>query len=139
MRPIAAGLLALVISNPFYRDRQREPRPLDRLQGEWTLLETADQHRNDRGDAEIRMRIKGGEVTMMFGEVTTNQGTIVLGTSHVLKTIDFKLANGKTVLGIYQIERDVLTICADDAVNGRPVTFAPQGKQWVERWKPSRR
>jgi uncharacterized protein (TIGR03067 family) len=139
MRPIAVSLLALVISNPIYRDRQRQSRPLDPLQGEWLLLETADQHRSDRGDAEIRMRIQGDDVTMMFGEVTTNQGTIALGTSNVLKTIDFKLANGRTVLGIYQIERDVLTICADDAVNGRPVTFAPQGKQWVERWKPSRR
>jgi len=139
MRPIAASLLALVISNPIYPDQQRQPRPLDPLQGEWSLLETADQHRSDRASAEIRMRITGERVTMMFGEVTTNQGTIVLGASNVLKTIDFKLANGRAVLGIYRIEREVLTICADDAANGRPVTFAPQGKQWVEKWKLSRR
>src|SRR5262245_37989260 len=141
MRPIAITFLALAISNsaPAHRDQERKPQALDPLQGEWSLMETVDQHRSERGDAEIRMRIKGDDVTMMFGDVTTNRGTIVLGSSNLLKTIDFKLDNGRTVLGIYQIERDVLTICADDAANGRPVTFTPQGKQWVEKWKPSRR
>lgn len=139
MQFVAIMIVVLGVLSPTRRDQESAPRPADPLQGEWTLLETADQHRRDRGDEQIRMLLRGHEVTLMFGELRTNHGTFVLGASNVLKTIDFKLANGRTVLGIYEIERGVLTICADDAANGRPVTLAPQGKQWVEKWKPSRR
>ena len=135
MKLAAMVILSMAFSNPTRKDKERTPPPLSALQGAWTLLETADQHRSDRGDDNIRMKISSDDVTMTFGELTTNRGTIGVGTANRLKTIDLKFANGRALLGIYETERGVLTMCVDDAAKGRPNTFAPQGTQWVEKWK----
>ncbi|GEM_PF-3318629 len=128
-------IVSLLTSSPTRIDRDRTPAPLAALQGDWALLETADQHRTDRGDDKIRMLITGKDVAMTFGELTTNRGTVAVGTVHGQKTIDIKFANGRAVLGIYELEHGTLTICVDDAAKGRPNTFAPQGTQWMEKWQ----
>jgi hypothetical protein len=52
-----------------------------------------------------------------------------------MRTIDMKFANGRMVLGIYDLSGDVLTICVAEAGHHRPAGMIPRGSQWVERWK----
>ena len=130
----ATLMVALALANPTGNDQERT-QPRDALQGEWVLLETADQHRTDRGGDSIRMLIRGNEITLSFGEVATNRGTFTVGVANRVKVIDFKFANGRSVQGIYELRGEILTMCVDDAAKGRPNTFLPHGTQWVEKWK----
>ena len=105
------------------------------LQGEWMLLETADAKRTDPGADTIRMVIKDQTVTMFFSGLETNRGNIALGATREIRSIDMKFANGRMVLGVYELSGDVLTVCVAEAGNHRPRSFIPRGGQWVEKWK----
>jgi hypothetical protein len=48
---------------------------LEKLQGEWVLLQTADEKHTDRGDDSIRMHIDGNSVTMTFQGLKTHQSS----------------------------------------------------------------
>src|SRR5262249_25761257 len=54
---------------------------VDRLRGEWALVETADTHCVDPGADSIRMVITTKTITMLFGRLETNRGTMVIGQS----------------------------------------------------------
>jgi len=127
----------LVLSALLFPSMQagEERADLDRLQGQWTLVETADAQRVDRGADDIRMVITNKTITMLFGRLETNRGTLVIGQAKGFGTIDMKFANDRTVLGIYELAGDVLTICVADAGNSRPERLAPTRRQWLEKWK----
>ena len=111
------------------------------VQGEWFLYQTADEHRTDRGDPAVRMAIKGTTVTLSLKSrppLTTNTGTLALGTAGELKTVDMKLGNGQSVCGVYLVAADTLVFCVDDGGRDRPRSLVPTGRQWSEMWKRAR-
>jgi uncharacterized protein (TIGR03067 family) len=114
---------------------ERENRQLGRLQGEWSLVETADENRTDRGNDRIRMVIRGNEVTLGFGGLPTNQGTLEIGHLQQVGTIDLKFADGKSFKGVYELNAALLTICFDTSERGRPPSLLPRGTQWLEKWR----
>ncbi len=114
---------------------REESQDLATLQGEWALMETADAKGPDRGAEAIRMVIKRYTMTMLFGGLETNRGTMALGLSKGVRIIDMKFANGKSVLGVYELAGDLLTICVAEGGNARPGSLAPRGTQWLEKWK----
>jgi uncharacterized protein (TIGR03067 family) len=112
--------------------QQRASPELAKFQGEWALLETADESRADRGDDSIRMIIHGNNVTMTFLGLITNRGTLVVGPMNV---IDMRFSNGQVVEGLYGTDGAALTICVAAPGKGRPSALAPKGTQWLERWQ----
>jgi len=133
MNPAAVLALSTTLFLPLQAGEERAD--LDRLQGEWMLVETADAKRVDPGADSIRMVITDKTITMLFGRVETNRGTIVIGRAKSFSTIDMKFANGRTVVGIYEVAGNLLTICVADAGNSRPERLAPTRRQWLEKWK----
>lgn len=119
--------LALALFLPAQNGRE------DLLQGEWVLVETADAKRTDPGADSIRMIIQGKTMTMLFAGLETNRGTLVLDQTR--KTMDMTFANGRKVLGVFELTGDVLTICVAEAGNSRPGSLSPRGGQWREKWK----
>ena len=105
------------------------------LEGEWTLLATADEMRSECGSDSIRMVIKNQTVTMLFAGMETNRGSFVLGRAKTAGHIDMTFANGKSVLGVYELAGDTLIICIAEAGNPRPIGLAAKGSQWQEKWK----
>jgi uncharacterized protein (TIGR03067 family) len=132
---IPAAVLALSASLFLPLQAGEDRADLDRLQGQWTLLQTADAKHVDSGADDIRMVITNKTITMLFGRLETNWGTMVLGQANGAKTIDMRFGNGRTVLGIYELAGDMLTICVADAGNSRPERLAPTRRQWLEKWK----
>src|SRR5260370_8303365 len=98
-------------------------------------METADAKGPDRGAEAIRMVIKRYTMTMLFGGLETNRGTMALGLSKGVRIIDMKFANGKSVLGVYELAGDLLTICVAEGGNARPGSLAPPGTQLLQKWK----
>jgi uncharacterized protein (TIGR03067 family) len=125
----------LVLSAGLFLPGQSARDELGMLQGEWVLLETADAKRTDPGADSICMVISDQTMTMLFSGVETNRGSLVLGFTRGVRTIDMKFANGRVVLGVYELIGDMLTFCVSEPRNARPGSLAPRGSQWVEKWK----
>lgn len=128
-------LVMLAVPNAEERN-SKEPKI---LQGEWVLIETADEKRADRGHDSIRMVIRDGAVVLKIADLITNEGTIKIGMMDGKQAIDMHLANGKDVVGIFDLKGDTLIICVDDSANRRPQTLTPKGTQWAEKWKRLKR
>lgn len=127
---VSAGLL-LTVDNL----KERTVKELDKLKGEWVLVETADEKRPDRGDDSIRMVIEGKAITMKFHRLTTNQGTFEIKFFERATLIDMRLGEGTTWRGRYELDGDQLTLCFDEAGKKRPTSLAPKGTQWMEKWR----
>ena len=131
---IAVLVVALVCPRPDPVVGQ-EAEGLDHLKGEWTLVNTQDAKRTDRGDDNCRMSIRpNGEVTLRIGELTTNTGKVSATRADKTGQIDFKFKTG-VVLGLYERRDDSLIICCDHEAKGRPTTLRPEGTQWRETWR----
>jgi uncharacterized protein (TIGR03067 family) len=107
---------------------------LEKLQGEWVLLQTADEKHTDRGDDSIRMHIDGNSVTMTFQGLKTQEGTLKLDPCRNGQ-IDMNLADGRVVKGKYELSGDGLTFCFDECGKSRPDALSPRNSQWLEKWK----
>lgn len=127
---VSVGLLVTVDNL-----NERTAKEVDKLRGEWVLVETADEKRADLGDDSIRMVIEGKVATLKFHGLTTNQGTIEIKFSKRATLIDMRLGEGTTWLGRYKLDGDQLTLCFDEAGKKRPTSLAPKGTQWIEKWK----
>ncbi|HKI37685.1 MAG TPA: hypothetical protein VKA46_37885 [Gemmataceae bacterium] len=112
----------------------------DPLQGEWKLLSTQDEKHTDPGCDKSGMIVQAdGGVVFKLAGLTLNHGTLTFGTAGKLKSLDLKLADGKTLLGVYEQRGDDLTICFEEAGKERPAGTAPKGTQWAEKWKRAKR
>jgi len=134
MKGHALVMLALTLPASAQGQKEDAPKQPGFLQGEWVLLETSDEKRVDPGDDNIRMLIKGSDVTMKFAKMTTNRGTVEVGDAKGAKTIARKFSNGKAVHGVYETRDKELILCVDDVNNARPSAMTPKGTQWVEKW-----
>jgi uncharacterized protein (TIGR03067 family) len=109
------------------------------LRGEWKLVSTQDEKHTDLGCDNSRMIVQAdGRVVFRLAGRTMNHGALTFGTSGELKSLDLKLSDGQTLLGIYEEKDDELVICFAEAGKDRPAAMTPQGTQWAEKWKRSR-
>jgi hypothetical protein len=86
------------------------------------LASTADEKHTDPGCDESRMVVAadGGVAFVLGGK---------------LLTLDLKLADGRTLLGVYEQTGDELVVCFAEGGKERPAASAPKGSQWSETWK----
>lgn len=118
MNPLALALLLLIEPASF--------------QGEWALVQTADEKRAAQADGLVHMFVCGNTVTLKMMTQVMNTGTLKVGP---FKTIDMTLSNGVAVHGTYCIQGDTLVLCVDDARRERPHSLVPTGPQWSEFWR----
>ena len=102
----------------------------DALQGTW-VAESAE--RNAKAADDLRghqLTFAGDRFTIRSKGKVIYQGAYIIDPSAKPATIDFRNTagemKGKTWLGIYEMEGDVLRICdnAGDVAKGRPAAFA---------------
>ena len=109
------------------------------LRGEWKLVSTQDEKHTDPGCGRSRMIVQvDGRVVFQMAGRTMNQGALTFGTADKLKSLDLKLPDGQTLLGVYEEKGDDLVICFAEAGKDRPAATTPQGTQWSEKWKRCR-
>lgn len=103
----------------------------DLIEGTWKVVKL--EHQGKVNTKHILGRtwvFQGKQLTILHGDKVVGKGTFVLDPEKQSKTIDMKgtdgqLLEGKTILGIYRIEKDTLTLCQDDE---RPKEFSGAGK-----------
>lgn len=105
------------------------------LQGVWkiTKFEKAQGEDANLIDATLEFDKDGKNITFTRND-DTKKGTFKLNPAGKPKEIDISpVGEGKTMEGIYQIEKSTLKICmADRAGDGRPSEFAvKEGKSYV--------
>ena len=69
-----------------------------------------------------------GKMVMTMGDVPHQEGTYNLDPAAKVKAIDFLQDQGRTALGIYELDGDMLNICiAEGADAVRPTEMKPEG------------
>jgi|SRR5947209_9817026 len=134
LHAVAAVVVALLLSASAPRAGDTTGRA-GQLQGEWRVLSTADENRTDAGSAGLTMTIRAdGRAVFKVGGLVTNEGVLKPGRSGKNRVIDLKLADGQTLLGVYELRGNTLVICFGEAGKGRPAGIVPRDSQWVETW-----
>jgi uncharacterized protein (TIGR03067 family) len=126
---------ALLTPNAVPEDTSAD---LARLRGEWSLVSTQDAKRADLGSEGLRMVVgEEGRVAFGVGDLKTNEGSFraVTGGAGKVRPIDLKLADGRTLPGLYRLQGDELFFCFAEAGQARPAGIEPKGSEWLERWK----
>jgi uncharacterized protein (TIGR03067 family) len=76
----------------------------------------------------LRMRVRGGTLTASYGDYTFLEGTLAIDPGPSAKTFDLKSTGGqhagKTLKGIYELNRDTLKVCLAEPAGPRPEKFA---------------
>jgi RNA polymerase sigma factor (sigma-70 family) len=105
----------------------------EKLEGRWQVvaMERAGQRVEARQDLQgMWFRFTGSQWTMSVQGMLTPPMPFVLGPSQEPKAIDLTMMPGKTLLGVYQVDGDSLTLCLDFDPAGtggkRPTAFATQ-------------
>jgi RNA polymerase sigma factor (sigma-70 family) len=105
----------------------------EKLQGSWQVvsMEKAGQQAPANQDFQgMGFRFTGSRWTMSVQGTPTAPKPFVLDPSQEPKAIDLTMLPGKTLLGIYQVNGDSLTLCLDFDPAGtggkRPTTFRTQ-------------
>jgi clostripain len=130
------------------QDKQQSSLPdKDKVQGTWNAFSSEAGGKENPG-AEAILTFKGDGFRVKQRDGTSPKGTFKLDPSTTPKSIDLKIEeesdDGKTttVLGIYQLEGDKLTVCIGDPGSGdRPKEFATrEGSRYLllrfKRGKP---
>jgi uncharacterized protein (TIGR03067 family) len=129
---VVAGLL-LAAGAGAQAGKGREATP---LQGEWRLEFTGDEKHTDPGCDESRMVVQSdGGVAFVLGDRMQNSGTFSFAKAGKVHTLDLKLADGRTLLGVFEVTGDELVVCFAEAGKDRPAGTSPKGGQWAETWK----
>jgi uncharacterized protein (TIGR03067 family) len=110
-----------------------------RLQGEWLLVETADENGPDRGNRHLRLEIRGAKVTMKFQEVVTNRGRLALSSTDSLPAVEMRFGAQQPIRGVYLLDGEYLLFCFAEPGKPRPTSLTPTGSQWQEKWRRVRK
>jgi uncharacterized protein (TIGR03067 family) len=126
---LLAGLLPAA---PVPEDGARKE--LHKLQGGWKLVSAESNGKATPADkvAALGMTIKGETLTVQEGSEVVEEASFRLDRTANPPAIDLKVTagtdKGKTVLGIYRLEDERLTICVAEPGRERPSKFAaPEG------------
>jgi len=131
--PAVAAALFLAAEARSQKDAEAKTDP---LQGEWKLMYTQDEKHVEPGCEQSRMIVRAdGRVVFEVAAHTMNRGALTFGNSGKLKSLDLKLADGQTLLGVYEQKGDDLVVCFAEAGQERPAGTSPKGTQWAETWK----
>ena len=111
--------------------------------GEWSMVNGERDGQPIPADfAKQAKRVcRNGETTVSFGDQVFMKAKFTVDPSKKPKTIDYKLLEGpnkdKTVLGIYELNGDVLKFCFGGPDEKRPTEFkAKEGSGWtLSEWK----
>jgi len=104
-----------------------------KMEGTWlpTSAKLGDMDFPDEVRKTIKLVIKEGEYTVTVGE-QKDHGTVKFDSSAKIKTMDVVGTEGpnkgKTILAIYELDGDTLTICYDLSGKNRPSKFETQPK-----------
>ena len=102
------------------------------LVGEWAVISFEKDGKKvpeeDFKGTRVRFTSSPGTVTVTKGEKTAAEGTIEVDPAKQPKTINVTITSegprkGKTSLGIYRVDGDILTLCFDDSGKMRPKEF----------------
>jgi uncharacterized protein (TIGR03067 family) len=122
---LAVGLLLAADEGKDVASKERK-----RLEGTWTITSVV---RNDNPLPEDMLKdaqfvFQGEGFAQKLGDKTLAKGTFRLDPGKKPATIDLTMSEGedkdKTILGIYQLEDDVLRICGAGPGHERPTEFA---------------
>jgi uncharacterized protein (TIGR03067 family) len=122
---LAVGLLIAADDGKAGATQERK-----RLEGTWTITSVV---RNNNALPEDRLKdaqfvLQGETFVQKQGDKTLAKGTFRLDPDKQPPTIDMTISEGedrdKSILGIYQLEDDVLRICGAGPGHDRPTEFA---------------
>jgi len=125
-------LVALAVGLLIAADdgKERVTKERKKLEGPWTIAAVV---RNENPLPEEKMKdaqfvFQGEGFAQKLGDKTLAKGTFRLDPGKKPATIDLTMSEGedkdKTILGIYQLEDDVLRICGAGPGHERPTEFA---------------
>jgi uncharacterized protein (TIGR03067 family) len=121
---IAAAPVLVTTSSQTALARQKDDRAL--LDGKWTAVSFIERERSfDRDEAIllISFHIQGEKVTVSFFD-KKQTGTIKIDPSKDPGQFELRFeGDTRIALGIYKLEKDLLTLCFTGSKKGRPVTF----------------
>jgi uncharacterized protein (TIGR03067 family) len=122
---LAVGLLVAADSGRDLATQERKT-----LEGTWTITSVVRNHNPLPEDRlkDARFVFQGEGFVQELGDKTLVKGTFRLDLGNNPQTIDLTMSEGeekgKTILGIYQLEDDVLRICGAGPGGERPTEFA---------------
>jgi uncharacterized protein (TIGR03067 family) len=140
---LCIGLTALVIIPARAADTEAVKTDMARLQGEWSMVSgTLDGSPiPETMLGEAKRVCKGDEITVTMGPQLIMKAKITLDPAKTPKTIDFQAVDGptqgKTHLGIYELDGDTLKSCFSAPGSARPSEFTskPGDKRTLTSWK----
>jgi uncharacterized protein (TIGR03067 family) len=122
---LSVAVIIAVDARHSHADEKDAPKDEEKILGTWTIVSW-----EEGGEKVAQDVIKGVKVTFAAdGKMTVKQGekeqefTYQLDPAQKPKAIDGTNAQGQTVLGIYKLDRDSLTICYARG-GDRPTEFA---------------
>jgi uncharacterized protein (TIGR03067 family) len=127
---LACMALGLLVAADAPKDGLKQDK--ERLQGTWKAV-TAQEGGETKDDVEDhRLIFSGDEFRVKKGDETIIEGKFRIDASKKPKEIDMKITdarkedfNGKTALGIYELDADTLKWCANEpGATERPKKFS---------------
>jgi uncharacterized protein (TIGR03067 family) len=101
---------------------------VEKFQGKWTVASIEENGKAAPADevAKFEVTIKGDVFTVKIKDEENKEMTIKVDATKKPAAIDLVPKNAKepTVLGIYKLDGDTLTICGTDEKKERPAEFA---------------
>jgi uncharacterized protein (TIGR03067 family) len=142
MRTTVVGVAILVLAGAGAA-QDANKKEMTRLEGEWSMVSGEANGQAMPGETvKVGRRVaKDGETTITFGGQTYFKAKFAIDPTKKPKTIDYTMTEGptqgKTHLGIYELDGDTVKFCFAAPGQGRPTEFtAGQGSErTLSVWK----
>ena len=127
---VLIALTALLVIVPARADTPKDgetKKDVEKFQGKWTVASIEENGKPAPADelGKLDVTIKGDLFTVKIKDEGNKEMTIKLDPTQKPATIDLvpKNTKDKTVLGIYKLDGDTLTICGTEEKKERPTEF----------------